>query len=309
MRGFILAAGLGTRLQPITDHVPKALVGAGGRTLLERSLSFLIKQGISAVGINSHHLAGKVAEFQKKSSAPFTLFHEKDAILGTGGGLYFARDFLAAEELFCVCNVDIVYDLDLKPLIERFRKTGWMAGLLAVPAAGNGTIFFDRKNGLFTGLPADGKVPGSGADFIGAALYRREFLDALLPGDFSIVSVWKRVRARGPDVGVLMVDECYWRDIGTPESLAALHFDLLDGKVTLDVPESLHVDRVQKRCYPAGLPARLHRCIGSYAWVETSGLPPESRISRSVIYPEVRIKTPGAIENRIITPFCEVAFA
>ena len=308
MRGFILAAGLGTRLRPITDHVPKALVGAGGRPLLERSLSFLVKQGVSTIGVNSHHLAGQLAEFQEKSPIPFTLFHEKDTIRGTGGGLLFAREFLAAEEVFVVCNVDIVYDFDLKPLAERFLKTGWYAALLAVPAAGSGTVIYDQKTGFLTGVPSDGKRPGTGADFIGAALYRREFLEALLPGDFSIVSVWKRVRARGQGVGVLMVDKCYWRDIGTPESLAGFHFDLLDGKTALEVPGILHIDREQKRCFPAALPENLQQCIGSYAWVEAGNVPSESRISRSVIYPGAAIKSIDAIKNRIITSFCEVTF-
>jgi mannose-1-phosphate guanylyltransferase len=308
MRGFVLAAGLGTRLRPITDHVPKALVGAGGMPLLERSLSFLVRQGISTIGVNSHHLAGQIAEFKEKSSIPFSLFHEKDAIQGTGGGLLFARDFLAAEEDFFVCNVDIVYDVDLKPLIDRFLKTGWQAGLLAVPPAGSGTIFFDPATGRLTGVPADGKRKGRGADFIGAALYRREFLDVLLPGDFSIISVWKRAAARGHGIGVIMVDKCYWRDIGTPESLAALHFDLLDGTSALEVPAGLQIDRAQKRCCPAKLPESARKCIGAHAWVETAELPHGCRITRSVIYPGAAIKLSGVIENRILLPFCEVKF-
>jgi NDP-sugar pyrophosphorylase family protein len=314
VRGFILAAGLGTRLRPIADHVPKALVGVGGQPLLERALSFLLRQGIATIGVNSHHLAGQIAGFQKNSSIPFTLFHEKETIRGTGGGLYFAREFLAADEFFFVCNVDILFDFDLKPLIERFQKTDWQAGLLAVPAAGllaapcagRGTIVFDPDTGLLTGVAADGKINGRGADFIGAALYRREFLDTLLPDDFSVVSVWKRAGARGHGVGVLMMDRCYWRDIGTPESLAGFHFDLLDGKTVFTIPGTLHLDRTNKRCYPASLPESLKKCIGSHAWVETSDIPPDSSISRSVIYAGASIRPQTTVENRIITPFCEV---
>lgn len=308
MRGFILAAGFGTRLRPITDHIPKALVGVAGKTLLERALSFLTDQGITDIGVNSHHLAGHVALFQKKSSIPFTLFHEKDAIRGTGGGLYCARGFLGKDELFFVCNVDIVYSFDFRPLVAQFQKTGWLVGLLAVPSAGNGTIYFDPRTRLFNGVSADGQKPGNTAqaDFIGAALYRREFLDALLPGDFSVVPVWKRMRNQGRGVGVITVDKCSWRDIGTPETLAAAHFDLLDGKIDFEIPSTLCIDRTGKRCFPITLPEHLRSCVGRYAWVEETDVPPGVKISRSIVYEKAEIKTAGTIENMIITPFCEV---
>jgi NDP-sugar pyrophosphorylase family protein len=308
VRGFILAAGFGTRLRPVTDHIPKALVLVAGKPLLERSLSFLVKQGISTIGVNSHHLHGQVEQFRETSRIPFTLFHEKEAIRGTGGGLYFAREFLVQDDLFFVCNVDIVYRFDLAPLVENFKKSGWRAGLLAVPAAGNGTIMYDPKSGLLTGVPADGKVPGRGADFIGAALYCREFLDALLPDDFSIVSVWKRVLARERGVGVMLIDKCYWRDIGTPESLAAVHFDLLDGKVDLETPATLCIDRTGKRCFPVTLPEQLRSCVGRYAWVESSDFPQGSTIAHSIVYQNAPLNNVRNIENQIVTPFCEVKF-
>ena len=306
MRGFVLAAGFGTRLRPITGHVPKALIGVAGKPLLERSLFFLVKQGISSIGVNSHHLHDQIEKFQKISAQPFTLFHEKDAIRGTGGGLYFAREFLAQDDLFFVCNVDIVYRFDLAPLVEKFRKSGWRAGLLAVPAAGSGTIMYDPTTGHLTGVPADGKLPGRGADFIGAALYRREFLDDLLPDDFSIVSVWKRILARDRGVGVLLVDNCFWRDIGTPEALAGIHFDVLDGKTECAVPAALRIDRAGKRCFPLVLPDRLHPCVGRYGWVETREIPEGSHITHSIVYGNVSIKKIATIENKIITPDCEV---
>jgi NDP-sugar pyrophosphorylase family protein len=310
VRGFILAAGFGTRLRPITGHIPKALVGVAGKPLLERALSFLADQGIADIGVNSHHLADHVELFQKKTSIPFTLFHEKDAIRGTGGGLYFARGFLAKDDTFFVCNVDIVYQFDLMPLVEQFKKTGWLAGLLAVPSADNGTIFFDPRTRLLNGVAADGQKPlnGAQADFIGAALYRREFLDALLPGDFSVVPVWKRALARGAGVGVLQIDKCYWRDIGTPESLAAAHFDVLDGKCDFEIPSTLCIDRTAKRCFPITLPEHLRSSVGRYAWVETADFPQGSTITRSIVYENAAIENARKIENMIITPFCEVKF-
>ena len=307
MRGFVLAAGLGTRLRPITDHIPKALVSVAGKPLLERALSFLVQQGITEIGVNSHHLAGQVARFRKHSAVSFSLFHEKEAIRGTGGGLYFARYFLDRDATFFTCNVDILYQFDLKPLAAEFLKTGWLCGLLAVPAAGRGTVYFDPETGLYRGVPADSPRSGNSAQaaFIGAALYRREFLDYLLPDDFSIVPVWKRVRER---VGVCVVKKCFWRDIGTPEALAAVHFELLDGKKTLKVAPGLCIDRTHKRCYPVKFPERLKSRLGRYSWVETNDLPEQCRISHSIVYADASIKTAATIDHRIVTPFCEVTF-
>ena len=116
---------------------------------------------------------------------------------------------------------------------------------------------------MFNGVAADGQKPlnGAQADFIGAALYRREFLDELLSGDFSVVPVWKRMRNQGLGVGVITVDKCFWRDIGTPEALAAAHFDLLDGKIRLEVPADLRIDRTRKRCFPASFPESLRSAL------------------------------------------------
>ena len=310
MRGFILAAGFGTRLQPITDHVPKALVSVCGKPLLERSLAFLAHEGITTIGVNTHYMADQVAAFQERSPHPFSLFHEQGNIRGTGGGLYFAREFLAADEAFFVCNVDIVYRFSLTPLIDKFLKTGWAACLLAVPAKGAGTIFCDKETWLYRGISAD-NPPGAGVapmDFIGAALYRRRFLDVLTEGDFSVVPVWKRATERGFPVGVLEVDNCYWRDIGTPASLASIHFDALNGLVDLEAPPELVVDTERARCFHRDLPSGLQHCIGPFAWVEAKNIPEECRISRSVVYANALMSRPGKIENLIMTPYGEVQF-
>jgi NDP-sugar pyrophosphorylase family protein len=120
------------------------------------------------------------------------------------------------------------------------------------------------------------------------------------------VSVGKRAAARGRGIGVLIVDKCYWRDIGSPASLAALHYDLLDGTAALEVPAGLHVDRAGKRCFHVSLPEDRREGVGGYAWVEAAELPRGCRIARSVVYPGAAIEPSGMIENRIVTPFCEV---
>lgn len=310
MRGFILAAGLGTRLKPITDHIPKALVGVCGKPLLERSIAFLRKNGIETIGVNTHYLAERLFDFQRSSAHPFELFHEKDAIRGTGGAFHFARGFLGGDDTFFVCNVDIVYSFNLPFLIERFLKSDLSCGLLAVKAKGQGSIYYRPDSGTYTGVPIDGPpLPGSvPADFIGAAFYRKDFLEVIEPDDFSVVPVWTRALQKGLKTGVLIVDDCYWRDIGTPASLAQAHFDALEGMVSLDVPERLVVDGDGRRCIPAGLAGSLCRNIGRYAWVETETVPDGCHITKSIVYNGAVLPSGTTVDQKIITPFGEVAF-
>jgi MurNAc alpha-1-phosphate uridylyltransferase len=309
MRGFILAAGFGTRLMPLTAKTPKALIGVCGRPLLDRCLDYLSGQGIALVGVNAHSHAGQLADFQKTSAHPFVLFHEKDEVRGTGGGLYFARRFLAGDEAFFVCNVDIVLDLQLQPLVDRFLGSGWDAGLLVDPAGGE-TVFYDRGSHAYTGAAADTARSSSmvAGAFIGAALYRPSFLDELRRDDFSIVPVWKRMSGRGNRIGVIEVPRCFWRDIGTPGALAGIHFDCIDGTAPLAVDSRLSIDRAEGRCCLRRLKRRLKRTLGPHAWVETAAIGDDVRIVNSVVFPGARIEAGRTVENLIVTPDCEVAF-
>jgi mannose-1-phosphate guanylyltransferase len=309
VRAFILAAGFGTRLKPITDKIPKALVPVCGKPLLERSLVMCRKSGIDVIGVNAHHLHEQIASFQELSSIPFTLFHEDGIIRGTGGGLYFARDFLAEDDLFFVCNVDILYRFDLDSIIRDFKTGARIASLLATPARGRGTILCNTATGDYAGTPLDGPVHRdvTAADFMGAALYRREFLDLLQPDDFSVVPVWKRVRDLGYSVGVTVLDDCYWRDVGTPASLAAAHFESLAGVVDLDIPDFLRIDLASQRCLHKDLSPAAEPRIGSGSWVELTELPGTVMIEDSVVYAGAHLPPEGVVKNRICTPFGEVS--
>ena len=309
MRGFILAAGFGTRLKPITDFIPKALVPVCGKPLLARSLEFLATQGITTIGVNMHYLPEQIQSFRERSAIPFSVFHEKERIRGTGGGIYFARSFLEDDELFLVINVDIIHQFDMRSQIERFMQTGWAGGLFAVRSAGDGTIFYDEKSGLYRGVPAEKNSGASctAAAFIGAAVYRRKMLDLLTEKDFSIVPVWKRAMEQGHEIGVLIADKCAWLDVGTPVALAKAHFDAIDCTTALDIPAHLRLEREQKRCFHRDLPVELRQCMGSYSWVETARVPKECHITRSVVYENATLKPGAAIENMICTPHCEVS--
>ena len=240
MRGFILAAGFGTRLKPITDAVPKALVPVCGEPLLAHNLRRLNDSGIfSVLGVNSHYLHEQMEDFQKRSSIPFELFYEKDKIRGTGGALDFARDFLGGDDTFFIANVDILNKFDFADLSSRFISSSRICSLVSIPVDGGGTILYDDVSGDYIGVCADRDLykgqKVSEAEFTGAAFYRREFLDFVDGDDFSIIPVWKRAAERGNIPGVIIPqkDSSWWMDIGTHEALAKIQDDVNGGRIDL----------------------------------------------------------------------------
>ena len=115
MKAMIFAAGLGTRLKPITDRIPKALLPIGGRTLLEWQLEKLRHAGITEVVINIHHFPEQIVEFCKFSD-------ESDMLLETGGGLRKAGKLLRGDEPILVMNVDVLSNIDLEKVIAAHTE-------------------------------------------------------------------------------------------------------------------------------------------------------------------------------------------
>jgi len=125
MRAMILAAGLGTRLRPLTDKMPKALVPFKGTPMVERIIRNLGDAGVRQVMVNVHHLAGQVVEFLDHLTVEGMTIHVSDEtgeLMDTGGAILQAREFLKEEEDFIVHNVDVYTDLDIRDLISYHRE-------------------------------------------------------------------------------------------------------------------------------------------------------------------------------------------
>jgi NDP-sugar pyrophosphorylase family protein len=312
--GFILAAGFGTRLKPLTDHVPKALVPVCGEPLLKRAYDFFVANGITKVAVNSHYHPGQVNDFVAARKLDCTIFHEQGKIRGTGGALYYAKEFLAKDEYFCVANVDIIGSLDLKALFNAFAAMHCAAGLVSV-ASKRGTVWYDAETKDYIGarseksaLPGGCRGEPGGAEFMGIAFYKKKFLDLLTEQDFSILPVWKRCQQQGMPVKIIEAGNPYWIDLGTPAHLASIHFDMLDGKYTLAVPESLLVDRKTKKAYPRSFNASTVKKLGAYSWIETLSIPDSSRISRSVVFSDAVVPENTSINNAIVTKYGVISF-
>ncbi|MSP91573.1 MAG: hypothetical protein EXR79_07195 [Myxococcales bacterium] len=126
MRGFILAAGLGTRLKPWTERTPKPLVPVGGEPLVERALRQFAAAGVREVGVNLHHLGEQIADQVgdgARCGVRVTWFDERPHILGTGGGLKNAEGFLRASPsgAFLLANADVWHDFDLGDVVRAHR--------------------------------------------------------------------------------------------------------------------------------------------------------------------------------------------
>ena len=220
LRGMILAAGYGTRLAPVTDHVPKPLLPVGGRPLLDHIIDGLDRTGVREIGINTHHLGAMVEAHVagRQDSNRFTLFPETE-ILGTGGALHGARGFLAGAENFLLHNGDVLCDADLKKLVAEHLRSGALATLLLVdwPAVNSVAL---SKEGLIVSIA--GKPNGaSGGDvrnltYTGIGVFASRILDDIGPGFSSLVDPLVRALVAAPEsVRGLAPDDIKWSDLGT----------------------------------------------------------------------------------------------
>ncbi|MDR3609723.1 MAG: sugar phosphate nucleotidyltransferase, partial [Ignavibacteriaceae bacterium] len=151
MKGMILAAGLGTRLRPLTDNTPKALVKIGETSLLEFAIKKLLLYGFGDIIINIHHLPDLIIRFLKEHNnfgANITLSDEREMLLDTGGGLKKASSFLTGKDPFILYNCDIVSDLNLSTFFNYHLKLGALCTLAIRERETSRCFLFDNENNL-----------------------------------------------------------------------------------------------------------------------------------------------------------------
>ncbi len=242
MKAMVLAAGLGTRLRPITDSRPKALVEVSGRTLLEITLTRLRKFGVDEVIVNVHHLAGMIIEFLK-SKNDFDMRIEvsrEEALLDTGGGLkkaawFFLDDPKHLDEPFILHNVDVISSIDLKRMVEYHSENQSLATLAVKNRETSRYLLFDEQN-QFCGRRGrtgekDELVRSAGLlqplAFSGIHVISPRLLPMIAEeGAFSIINSYLNLAARGQKILAFRVDEYYWRDLGRPADLIQAAEDL-----------------------------------------------------------------------------------
>lgn len=151
MKAMIFAAGLGTRLRPLTNDRPKALVEVGGMPLLEIAIRRLKFYGCTEMVINIHHFAEKIIAFLKEKNDFGLTIHlsdERDLLLETGGGLKKAAHFFEDNQPFFVCNADILTDLDLRKMYDAHCQSNAIATMAVRNRETSRYLIFNQKEEL-----------------------------------------------------------------------------------------------------------------------------------------------------------------
>ncbi len=235
MKAMILAAGLGTRLRPLTDNRPKALVEVAGYTLLEITLRRLQQFGVREVIVNVHHFADMVVDYLKKNDN-FGMRIEisrEEVLLDTGGGLkkaawFFLEDSSDSHEPFILHNVDVLSTIDIDRMVTFHRQNQVFATLAVQERETSRYLLFDARNQLcgrqagpdqrdeiIRSSPETQALAFSGVHVISPRMLTRLTED----GAFSIITPYLRLAGEGEQVLGFRADEYYWRDLGRPENL------------------------------------------------------------------------------------------
>jgi mannose-1-phosphate guanylyltransferase len=220
MKAVLLAAGLGTRLRPLTDRTPKCLVRVGGETLLDIWLDALAAVGVDEVLVNLHHLANQVrAHVVARSGAPLVHLVQEHQLLGSAGTLRANREFVAGEELFLAVNVDNLTDFDLRTLVDGHRSGGAIATLTTFRAACPRECgIVEVKDGQVVSFVEKPAEPQGDQANAGMYAFHPDVLEEVpeqLPCDVGFDLLPRLVgRARAVSIG-----DCFFLDIGTPASL------------------------------------------------------------------------------------------
>ncbi len=220
---FVLAAGLGTRMRPLTDDRPKALVEVGGRTLIDHMLDRLAEGGARRFVVNVHYFADKLeAHLKTRTDLDIVISDERDALLETGGGLKKARR-LVGEDPIWVANTDSVWiepdsGKSMRDLAAAWNPDTMDAALLL--ARMERTTGFDGAGDFFMDdarhLVFRNDAPSAPFNYMGVHITKPSIVDGVSDAAFSLSKIWRQLAPRGRLTGVVMDGD--WMHVGDPHA-------------------------------------------------------------------------------------------
>lgn len=247
MKAMVFAAGLGTRLRPITDSIPKALVEVAGKPALEHVLLKLKSAGVGEVVVNIHHFPDLVRSFLRSNSNFGLDIHVSDEsrlLLDTGGGLLAARRWLDGSEPIIVHNADILSDFPLQPMVAAHERSAADATLLSQPRISSRRFLYDasgrlrgwgRSDGSQTipeGLDPEGLVPLAfgGVSVVSPTIFVYLQLYSQSSGEVFSTTPFYASNTNALNIRAYVPAEPYrWFDIGKPQTLGAARASFAGG--------------------------------------------------------------------------------
>jgi len=224
---FILGAGLGTRLRPLTEDMPKPLLPVGGRPIITYAMEHLRSIGVTLFIVNTHHCAEKYKEVFPDSNwqgIPITFRHEP-ILLDTAGGIKNIQDLIADEERILVYNGDIITNMPITSLVDRHFALGSTV-TLALRSSGPLLNVNIDKNGFICDMRNTLKKPGiQSCLFAGINIIETKFLQRLEAdrAESIVPPLVEFIKENPRSVGGIVIDEGYWHDLGTIDEYEKLN--------------------------------------------------------------------------------------
>lgn len=230
MNGMIFAAGLGTRLRPLTDNCPKAMVKLNGQPLIQHVIGKMKRAGVRRLVVNVHHYASQIEEFlqfNRNFDMDIVISDERDCLLDTGGGLLKARPLFEEGQPVLIHNVDILSDIDLAQLIRLHCENKHYATMVVNRDPAGRVLKFDAA-GILRGWENKATGEQKIADkafhtadefsFCGIQVLSPDFLKNMsYSGVFSIIDEYVAQAAQHPIY--MHLHPGLFRDLGTPEAI------------------------------------------------------------------------------------------
>jgi len=292
MKAMILAAGLGTRLEPLTKIRPKPLFPVVNRPVLGITIEQLRGMGATGIIINAHHLAEQVEHFVREEQWDAEVeVRVEPRILGTGGGIKNCADFLHDVPFFIVVNADIYHTFDLNPAIHYHQEAKNLATLVLCDHPPFNQVGIDHEGRIVSirGQSIQKPLaPSQTLTFTGIHIISTELLNSMpSAGFFGIMELYIDLASRGEAIRGYHIKEGYWQDMGRVEAYRALHRDLLGEQGELVVhPEAHLAEGTQMEGYV---------CVGKGTHIGAGSI-----IKDSIIWDEVGIEGGSIIEGCVV---------
>jgi len=286
MKAMILAAGLGTRLRPLTSNKPKALVPVGNKPVIDRAIQYLAGHHISEIIVNAHHHYQQIVNHldDNRSFGINTQIRIEPEILGTGGGIKNTADFWT-DEPFVVMNADIITNIDLVKVLEVHRKNKNLATLILHKYKPFNQIQIDNH---FNIVDISSEEHSCRLAFTGIHIIEPELLNYIPDKVYSnIITCYRELIKAGKPIRAYVSNKHYWRDIGTISSYILANRE-----------------KLQDRSFLLGQGSRIHRTVKLKDWAimgKKNDLEEDVEIRRSILWENITVKKGRKIIDSIVT--------